>query len=192
MNMKNAHHTAASTASIAAACLLALACVAGPAAASDGGCRLQLSDTTLDYGRMGRSELIDRTGASGEAALGNRTLVLGVSCREASAMRLGFQGVAADENGFKFADHGRFTLRLKDARIDGQPVLLRSDPALPASASVLLRPGDQVESLVAGHPVKGRQLSVQVEVETEVTVEATRVREETTWQGSGSFVVHED
>lgn len=163
--------------------------------AHTGNCQLQLSETTLDYGRVTRAAIMEQLGPASILSLGSRQIGLNVLCRQSAALALQVNGPGGLER-FRFGDAGQFAMRLSDAVLDGRPVNLGLSQAgnqavAAASASVLVSPGSTVVPMVAGQSAKGKNLSLQVHIDTGVTEAATRVRDRTTWRGKAIFEVLE-
>lgn len=144
-------------------------------------CRMTLSEPRVDYG------VIRPAQASSSRALMTldipRTLHLSVLCTDPSAMSLRFNGAAADAQGFQFGRQGRFTLNLRQARVDGRPVSWQSDD----TSSGQLLPGRMLYASVGGTPVTGRRLTAQVEVAVQLPANALAVTRETLLEGHGQF-----
>lgn len=158
-------------------------------------CQLQLAETTLDYGKVTRADMLGNPGAAAGLSLGSRQITLNVQCQESTAFALMVRGAGGLER-FKFGDSGQFTMRLSGALLDGQPVNLGLSQAgskivAESSASLSVTPGSMVAPIVAGQSVKGKNLSLQARIDTVVTEAATRVRDRTTWQGNVTFEVVE-
>jgi len=166
-------------------CLLALTLpMAGEAAA--GQCSVSLSQPQVDYGRLLRGELLGEQPGRHEVFLGTRLSQLNVVCPDAVPMVLRLDGVPAGTDGFRFGQSGSLRLRFKQARVDGQAVVLVQEQA-GASVSAQLRPGVTVVAQSAGRPVTGRTLSAQIEIDTYLPSAATAVRSETRLEGGVRF-----
>lgn len=74
--------------------------LAAPASAAN--CRLSLSQPIIDYGLLRPGEQLENRGAS----LGKRMVRLNVICVEAAVIALRFQGVPANETGYRFGRQG--------------------------------------------------------------------------------------
>ncbi|MFL1499855.1 hypothetical protein ACI77J_01465 [Pseudomonas sp. O64] len=146
-------------------------------------CRLSLSQPRIDYGAIRREARVE----SASLVLGTRSLRLSVLCTEPAAIALRFIGIAADGQGFQFGRQGRFRLTLKHAQVDGHAVgwVAAQLPGEPASGQLL--PGQTLMARIAGMPLVGRQLTAQVDIDTELPADALHVRDETRLEGLGSF-----
>ncbi len=165
------------------------------AGAHPANCQVQVSETTLDYGSLTRSAIMAKPAGADRASLGDRQMTLNVLCQEPTAIALMIRG-PADQESFRFGEHGRFAVRLSDAMLDGRPVSLgvmqaATKIAPEENASVKVRPGSVVFPFTAERGMKAKSLSLQVHIEPVVSAAATRVRERTTWQGSAVFSVVE-
>ncbi|MPR04446.1 hypothetical protein F0169_21605 [Pseudomonas sp. MAFF 212408] len=161
---------------------LLFAVLAAPDAQAEN-CRLSVSQPRIDYGAIRREALVERT----SIALGTRSLQVNVFCTEPAAIGLRFIGVAADGQGFRFGRQGRFRLSLKHAQVDGRAVAWEAQhlPGQPAGGQLL--PGQSLVARAAGMPVTGRQLTAQVDIDTDLPADALEVRSETRLEGLGSF-----
>lgn len=191
------------TFSLRTACRLALqatsvaaALAAVPAHANDTECRLTLSQSAIEYGQLTRGQLLDYAPTADEATLDPRFFTLTASCGNPASMSVFLRGAAASAERFRFAEHGSFTLRLSEARLDGQPVQLSEASAGgpgPLSASqpataLQLKPGvGAALATLDGQPAIGRHFTARVEIHTHIPVEATRVANMQRWQGHGTF-----
>lgn len=178
----------------ATAAVAALA--ATPALADDAECKLVLSQPSIEYGQLTRGQLLDYASTSGEASLDPRFITLTATCGKPASMSLFLRSAAADTERFRFAEHGGYTVRLSEARLDGQPAYLSEVSAggpgpLIASqpeAALQLKPGyGAALTSLAGQPAVGSHLTARVEVQTRIPVEATRVSGVQRWQGRGTF-----
>src|SRR3954470_22844179 len=86
----------------------------------DAGCDVSLTGAQVDYGRLTRATM--EVSASGQLVLPARMASLRIVCPEPGDMAVRFQGVAVDATTYRFGDRGRFTLRLRDASLDGASV----------------------------------------------------------------------
>jgi hypothetical protein len=169
------------------------AVVFGPAtSAQERTCEVTLSATQVDYGRLSRAMLA--VDAQGSLALPSRTVGLHVRCPEAHDMSVYFRSPAADANGYRFADHGRFSLRLRDALLDGVPVelgLVHRDGTAPSRTGATLPwlPDRGLAPLKDGQIVTGREFSAQVEIETHVDDRALTVSDAARWTTTGTVEV---
>ncbi|WP_330209294.1 hypothetical protein [Pseudomonas sp. AM4(2022)] len=140
-------------------------------------CRLSISQPRIDYGVI-RQEALDE---SPSVVLGTRTVHLSVLCAEPSAMALRFTG-AADGQGFRFGREGRFRLTLRHAQVDGRAVGWALSHVPGESASGQLLPGQVLVAQTAG-----KQLTAQVDIDTDLSPAALQVRNQTVLDGQGSF-----
>ena len=146
-------------------------------------CRLSLSQSHIDYGAIRRDAVVDNAAV----VLATRTFNLTVLCVEPAAMALRFVAAPADGQGFRFGREGRFRLRLKHAQVDGRAAGWWSAQAPDESAKGQLLPGQALIARAAGVPVTGRQLTAQVDLDTELPFDALMVRGEARLEGQGSF-----
>lgn len=166
-------------------------------AAPDDNCRMQISNTLIDYGQITRAELLERQVTPTALALGKQNMTLSATCRQPTLMTVFFRGAAGDGNSYRFGNAGNFTLRFSSAQIDGKPVRLGTvniagqQPENMGETAVLA-PNMGVVAVVDERAVKGTSFSVTVEVDTKVTGTASRVKDKTVWRSSGSFEIVEN
>lgn len=168
-----------------------LAVVANSAFAAD--CDLRLSNTEVNYGDLNRAEMDIGQGRA-LIALGSRQLTLTAVCRQATTMGLRFDGQAAELESYRFAGKGRFTVKLKNATLDGVAVQLAQTTSATggttlASSAVALSQNQSVTAIAQGQRAVGKVFSVQVEIETYIDETMTRTRDVTVLEGRGSFAL---
>ncbi len=140
-------------------------------------CQLSVSQPYIDYGVIRREALVE----SRSIALGTRRVHLNVLCAEPAAIALRFTGVA-DGQGYRFGRHGRFSLTLKHAQVDGRAVEW-AQAHLPGKAfDGQLLPGQVLVARAAG-----KRLTAQVEVDTDLPANALQVSNQVVLEGRGSF-----
>lgn len=150
-----------------------------PEEALAGECRMSLSQPRVDYGLIRSAER-----AGDQLALGKRTLQLNIACAESAPMALRFTGVSAGSKGFRFGRQGYFTLSLQHPQVDGQAVELRVSGEPPSGQ---LLPGQTLVARAGGAPIHGRRFTALVNIETFVPAVGLAVRDETAFEGQGSF-----
>ncbi|MNC22221.1 hypothetical protein D3C75_702150 [compost metagenome] len=107
-------------------------------------------------------------------------------------MAIIFHGAAAGSQSYQIGDKGEYDLILKDARMDGEPVLLGlvssvGEAVAESGSSVQLTPG-QYSIPMKNQAVKiGKVLSMTVEFDTRIYVEALKVRDVHLLEGRGKF-----
>ncbi|TAL54756.1 hypothetical protein [Pandoraea sp.] len=172
------------------------ALVAVPSRADHAECKLVLNQPSIEYGQLTRGQLLDYASASGEASLDPRFITLTATCGKPASMSLFLRSAAADTERFRFAEHGSYTVRLSEARLDGQPVHLSEVSAggpgplivSRSETTLQLKPGfGAALTALDGQPAVGSHLTARVEVQTRIPVEATRVSGMQRWQGRGTF-----
>ncbi len=159
-------------------------------ASQDDGCVVQISQPLIDYGRKTAAELLDSQARMGNVLFGKQTITVSALCESETVLALSFNGSAADENSYRFAPRGSFTLKVLSAQLDGKPVRLQSAGAAGNDSNEQrLRPGVSLVPQDGPRAAKGQRLTLQVEVETHIEVQAAKARSEDVWQGSGQFSV---
>ena len=166
-------------------CLAALLLCTGTALAQDD-CRLDLSESRLDFGLMNRAIASTPTA---ERLLGERRLSLTLNCPETADMSLFYRALAAGTERLRFTDGGSYRVQVHDAVLDGRAVqlgLLAGPGQAPAqvAASLTWRADHGIVPLHDGQPVAGRSFSAQLQVNAWAREEAFRVRDAETWDAS--------
>jgi len=156
-------------------------------------CQLQSSQPVQDFGQFNPYELTKVPG-SDSASLGQRVLQLTVICPDPSTLAIVFRGAAAGAQRFKMGDAGQFSLTVKDALLDGQPVNLgraMNPKATPehAAASVQLTPEYYIVPLAISNsrPQQGKTLTLRVEINAYLKMDHLKIRDITPFQGQGFF-----
>jgi len=168
-----------------------MAVVASGAFAAD--CDVRLTNSVVDYGVVSRGELGAGMGIP-FMTLGTRKLTLTAVCHQATTMALRFEGESAAQGGFRFASKGWFTVKVSDATLDGNAVLLAHTTNVVSgstggASAIDLRPDGRVSIITLGQKAVGKVLSAQIEIEAFVDDASTRVRGETVMDGSGALVL---
>lgn len=152
-------------------------------------CQLQLNETTIDLGSFSRDQPTQIPGMS-LLSLGKRTINLTASCGTNSVIALSFRALQGSEVGYRFAKNGIFTLKIIDAQLDGKPVRLRTlDTTTSTPNQPFLRPGDKLAPYSGPVLASGEHLSLQIEIETMIDREGTRVSADEELEGMGRFEV---
>lgn len=168
-------------------CLTALLLLAGAAQAqAQDECRLDLSESRLDFGLMNRA--IAATGA--ERLLGERRLSLTLNCPQPSDMSLFYRAQADGVERLRFTGGGSYRVHVRDAVLDGRAVEvgLLAGPGQPpgrVGTNLNWRADHGIAPMHNGQPATGRSFSVQLEVSAWAREEAVRVRDAVTWEASG-------
>ncbi|MGY3232899.1 hypothetical protein ACVWWJ_004383 [Luteibacter sp. HA06] len=155
----------------------------------DAGCDVSLTGAQVDYGRLSRATM--EVSASGQLVLPARMASLRIVCPEPGDMAVRFQGVAVDATTYRFGDRGRFTLRLRDASLDGASVevgqqgreggeLIRLADSLPWEPDQVLVP------VKDGSALPGRVFTAQIDIDTQMDERALDVRDTTRVTATGS------
>ncbi|WP_323989150.1 DUF1120 domain-containing protein [Pseudomonas canadensis] len=167
-------------------CLTALLLCASAVQAQDE-CRLDLSESRLDFGLMNRA--VPPTSAA-ERLLGERQLSLTLNCPQPQDMSLFYRAMAAGIERLRFTDGGSYQLHVRDGVLDGRTVelgLLAGQGQAPSlvGANLSWRADHGVVPMIDGQPAMGRSFSVQLQVSAWAREEAVRVRDAVTWETSG-------
>ncbi|MNJ30658.1 hypothetical protein D3C77_252650 [compost metagenome] len=169
-----------------------LAIAANSAFAAD--CDIRLSSTEVNYGELNRAQKAIGQGRS-PIALGRRQLTLTALCRQATTIELRFNGDAADMDSYRLAGKGRFTVRVHNATLDGNPVqLIRAtsfaNSRTEASVTAELRPNEAAVAVARGQQVVGQIFSAQVEIEAFIDEAMIRTRDITLLEGRGAIILN--
>lgn len=155
-------------------------------------CQLVISAPDMNYGTLTRNALRDTVGFPG-LSLGNRQMVIHVSCATPVKMGIRFRGpsIGAD---YVFGQHGKVTMQLGDPQLDGHRVLVGAAntagmmPVAPASSARFV-PGLVLVPVENGVPVVGSSFSATIEVEPVLPPDEVRVRSRTSLEMQGTFEV---
>ncbi|WP_082340949.1 DUF1120 domain-containing protein [Pseudomonas sp. MIACH] len=156
---------------------------------ADDECRINISEPVLDFGLMKRLAQHD---AAPQRLLGERRLSVNLNCPQSTDMSVFYRALAASAQRLQFTEHGTYALQVSDGVLDGQAVELGLLPAAgqaPAAVGTTLSwlPGHGVAPVQGTRVVQGKHFALQVSLSAWADVAATRVREATTWEVSGTF-----
>lgn len=173
---------------LALATLLALAASSAHAA----NCDMQLSNSTIDYGRLNQGALVESSAPPNDVLLGKRRLTLNVVCAEPARLALRFNGAPAPGKGYLFARNGNFTVLMSEATVDGNAVALAKtdasgNPVQAGAAAQYLDPNAGVAAVSGTTAVLGKHLVVSLEIESSLPRSATKLRDATQLEGSGQL-----
>lgn len=165
--------------------LAALLLFAGTALAEDD-CRLDLSESRLDFGLMNRAVA---SAPAAEHLLGERRLSLTLNCPQPGDMSLFYRALAAGTERLRLGDGGSYRVQVHDAVLDGHAVqlgLLAGPGQAPAQigTSLAWRADHGIVPLHNGQPATGRSFAAQLQVSAWARDEAIRVRDAETWEAS--------
>lgn len=152
-------------------------------------CEVRLSQGNVDYGQLNRTTLKAQEGAW---RLPPRRLSVLVLCDAPQELALSFRALAKGLEGFALGAHGEYRLTLRQALLDGEPVnlgLQTGQAFSQARVEQVLSPNRVVVPVRAGAVAQGRQLGVQVQVDTWADERALQVSDATFWQAAGRFEV---
>jgi len=151
-------------------------------------CRLNVSEALLDFGLMNRAAQRD---SAPQRLLGERRLSLTFTCPHPTDPSLFYRALAASAERWQFTEQGSYTLHASDAVLDGQAVALgllpaSGQPAIATGNSLDWRPGHGIAPVQNGTLLTGKHFSLQLSVNAWADSAATRVRDATTWEVSGT------
>lgn len=156
--------------------------------------RCQISSTTseIDFGTMTRGKL--QEAKRGSFTFGKRTLSLNVACQSPQDMRFVLQGDVGVSGELNFGDGGRLDVTLVSVQLDGHTAYLstfKGEGNGYAAVSGLLKAGDTYLVTDGSRALKGRSLTIQMEVSPIVTEQNARTTSLTINQGRISFLLLE-
>ncbi|MEW5711091.1 DUF1120 domain-containing protein [Pseudomonas sp. SB113] len=171
---------------------LSAACVllgAFSAAQAQDECQLNVSDSRLDFGSMNRAAQND---AAAQRLLGERRLSLTFNCPNPSDPSLFYRAVATSAQRLQFTEHGSYAIHASDGVLDGQAVTLgllpaSGQPPIVTGTTLDWRPGHGIAPVENGTLLTGKHFTLQLSVSAWADSAATRVREATTWEVSGTL-----
>lgn len=155
-----------------------------PALAEDGDCQIMTSTKQVDYGRFRTEEMTQGSTEyngktySGYASM-TRELQVSVMCPDERKIRLFVDGPARSGKAYRFSDSGAMSVKMKDARVDGESVQLASVSrgavqAQGGSAEITLLP-DMAAAAVNGQEVAGRNWTATMMITTYLSADTFRV-----------------
>lgn len=140
-------------------------------------CSLSVSNPVVDYGMMSRWQLEDA--GAGSLSPGMRLLTVSVVCPYSRTMSLRVEGEGSEQGGFRYGERGITHLRLLDVQLDGNTAVLRTvtpDGVIESGGHVReLNAGQRLVPVIRGRPVKGKILTVQLEIRPVLAEEDVRV-----------------
>ena len=162
--------------------------LAGNVLASDE-CQLTLSEPLVDFGLMSR---LAQNDSAPQRLLGERRLSLTFNCPKSQDLSLFYRALAADTQQLRFTEHGHYQIEASNAVVDGRAVELglvaaQGQPPLSIASVQDWRPGHGMVPSLQGGVVNGSSLSLQLTLRAWADSAATRVRDATTWEVSGTF-----
>jgi hypothetical protein len=174
---------------------LCLACTATASQAQEDSspppCKLMLSRSQLELGRISQGSLNLMRRAQGQISLGKQTLTLNVLCTVPTRFSIqlrGDSGAGADDVHRLSAanDATWLKLKLQEAQADGKAVTWTSQrDTLRNGQTIVLAPGDSVSPQIAGQSIPIMQLGVVAEVE--ILHDAARMKFSSDQDLSGQF-----
>ncbi|NMY30664.1 hypothetical protein HBR94_03995 [Pseudomonas sp. WS 5412] len=146
----------------------------------DSRCNLSVGSSVVDYGSRSRAQLQRSVLTPGDLAFEKRTITLNVTCPYTQPIRLTLRGERSKNGTTRFGDHGGVAIRLFDAQMDGQSVLLTKSKTEGVSRagvadSLMLQPGDTFSGFTEGSWAEGKAFTVNLEIEPALPEEETRV-----------------
>lgn len=150
-----------------------------PALPLDSRCSVSVSSPVVDYGTQSCWQL-EESGA-GRLSPGRREITVSIVCPHAQEMVLRADGESTGRGGLRYGEQGATRLLLKEARLDGVAVELKSlnaggDVTTTGGESVTLKAGQRVAPVVQGRIATGRTLVAQLEIQPFLREDAARVR----------------
>lgn len=152
-------------------------------------CQLNVSEARLDFGTMNRAAQRD---SAALRLLGERRLSLTYSCPTPTDPSLFYRALAASAERLQFTEHGSYAIQVSDGVLDGQAVTLgllpaSGQPPVDTGAALAWRPGHGIVPVQGGTLLNGKHFSLQLSVSAWADSAATRVKDATTWEVSGTL-----
>ncbi|MBC3300736.1 DUF1120 domain-containing protein [Pseudomonas sp. SWRI18] len=169
--------------------LLPLLLLLSASAWGDDECRLNLSESRLDFGLMNRA--VAMTPAP-ERLLGERRISLTLNCPQDQDLSLFYRAPGASAQRYRFTEQGTYRLHVSEAVVDGHAVELgllagSGQPPVASGAQLVWRPEHGVVPLRDGVTLRGRSLSLQIDASAWADEAAARVSDAVTWDSGGLF-----
>lgn len=169
--------------------LLLLVLLLSTSAWGDDECRLNLSESRLDFGLMNRTLAVT---PAPERLLGERRVSLTLNCPQAQDLSLFYRAMAAGAQRYRFTERGTYRLHVGEAVLDGQAVELglvagSGQPPVASGSRLVWRAEHGIVPLRGGVPVSGRNLSLQIDASAWADEAAARVNDAVTWDSAGLF-----
>lgn len=135
---------------------------------TDSRCTVNAGGSQADFGSLSRWQLQPAAEGGDRLSLGKRMVNVSVTCPFSQTMKLMINGDSALNGGFRYGQNGELRVVVKEARLDGQPVQIKMQPAGRAE-----QPGSlalKANGLLAfvspgGAAIKGKSLMLQLEAE---------------------------
>ena len=158
-------------------------------AQADDECQLNVSESRLDFGLMNRAAQRD---SAAQRLLGERHLRLTFNCPRPTDPSLFYRALAANAERLQFTAQGSYALQVSEGVLDGQAVSLgllpaSGQPPIAIGTTLDWRPGHGIAPVQNGTRLTGKHFALQLSVSAWADAAATRVREATTWEASGSL-----
>lgn len=166
-------------------CLAALL-LTGAAQAQDD-CRLDVSESLLDFGSIRR--VIDPAPGP-ERLLGERRLSMTLDCPQSSDLSVFYRGLAASAERLRFTQGGSYRVHVHAGLLDGRAVALgllaaSGQPPIASAQALDWHPEHGIVPMLNGLPAHGRSFSLQLAVSAYAEERATPVRDAVTWDTTG-------
>lgn len=153
-------------------------------------CQISSTASEIDFGTMTRGKLQEAT--RGSFTFGKRTLSLNVACQSAQDIRFVLQGDVGASGELNFGNGGRLDVALVSVQLDGHTAYLstsKGESEAYATVSGLLKAGDTYVVTDGSRRLKGRSLTIQVQVSPIVTERNARATSLTVNQGRISVLL---
>lgn len=152
-------------------------------------CRLNLSESTLDFGLMNRAVALT---PAPERLLGERRISLTLNCPQVQDLSLFYRAMAAGAQRYRFTERGTYRLQVSEAVVDGYAVQLgllagNGQPPVASGTQLVWRPEHGIVPLRDGAAMSGRSLSLQIDASAWADEAAARVNDAVTWDSGGVF-----
>lgn len=150
-------------------------------------CDLIISPAQIDFGRFNRTTL---KAVGDQLYMPVRRFSAQLRCESEQDLSLEFQAMALGQQAYRLGDQGGYSLLLHNAVLDGRAVDLTrlSSTVQPpqSSGAQLLLPGQWVAPARRNAVLRGKQLSVQVEVRAWASPGVLQAGDAVLWQDHGT------
>jgi len=139
-----------------------------PAIPTDSRCAVSASGNQADFGALSRWQLQPAAEGGDRLSLGKRIVNVSVTCPFSRTMTLRVSGDSTLNGGFRYGQTGELRVVVKEARLDGQPVQLKMQPAGRAEqpGELALKANTTLNAVSqGGAAIKGKSLMLQLETE---------------------------
>lgn len=157
--------------------MISPACLAAQAEGSES-CQLMANHAQIDYGQHSRGQMLQRAPGAGQLPFGQREIIINAICQQPVVMKVIVRGASDGRQSFRFGQQGGLDLKVKNALLDGNPVMVQQENGRPQT-ELVLAPGDSLQPVSSnGLPLHGKAFRLQLLMGASMATDATRVSQE--------------